>query len=309
MLKLDFSTVLDSEIDSLGHMNVRFYLSRVDRANKKLLRMNGVVTEEQHQISRFDTYSRFRREQFSGAELVVLGGVLEVVEGGVRCYFEIRNTVEDQLAASFITVSQIVALDTQSSLIPRFVDGGLDDLVVPLPKYASPRSLSLAAPNTQVTLAALEQRITPEAAAGMMSGRREALVLPEDCDATGVLRDDVDLMFVLHRPQPGEAAKTMGPPVLRTDSGNRFSWAMIETRAMTLARPQVDDQLISLGADVAYGSRWRQARRWMYVAQTGTLLGIYDTVGLALDLDERRAIDVPESMQRTIERSLLPDLL
>jgi acyl-CoA thioesterase FadM len=39
---LDDGPVLDTEIDSLGHMNVRFYLNRVDRANRSLLQKLGL---------------------------------------------------------------------------------------------------------------------------------------------------------------------------------------------------------------------------------------------------------------------------
>ena len=37
MQVLDEAPVLDGEIDSLGHMNVRYDLARVDRANRALL--------------------------------------------------------------------------------------------------------------------------------------------------------------------------------------------------------------------------------------------------------------------------------
>ena len=64
---LDESDVLESEIDSLGHMNVRFYLSRVDRANRALLEKLGILSGlEGAVVRRQDTYSRFRREQFAG---------------------------------------------------------------------------------------------------------------------------------------------------------------------------------------------------------------------------------------------------
>jgi len=41
MQRLDISRVLPEEIDSLGHLNVRYYLARVDRANQALL--DGVM--------------------------------------------------------------------------------------------------------------------------------------------------------------------------------------------------------------------------------------------------------------------------
>ena len=42
---LDESKVLAEEIDSLGHMNVRFYMERKERANRKFLQLAGVDQE------------------------------------------------------------------------------------------------------------------------------------------------------------------------------------------------------------------------------------------------------------------------
>ena len=89
------STVTEPEIDSLGHMNVRFYITRADHANRELLSRLGVVEADGRIIRRLDTYSRFLREQFEGARLETLGGVVpdESIDGltGLKTYFEIRN--------------------------------------------------------------------------------------------------------------------------------------------------------------------------------------------------------------------------
>ena len=313
MQVLDQSVVLDSEIDSLGHMNVRFYLGRVDRSNRKLIDQVGLMSgggaADGVFLRRFDTYSRFRREQFSGANLEVHGGLLDVTKRGAQCYFEIRNIDKDELAASFITTSKLIDSSSQNEFeFPAQLTGVNEQHGVVLPKHARPRSLSLDPPKSAVSMAELEERISPEPAPGMMSGRREADVQPEDCDAAGRLREEIDLMFVLHRPQPGEDMTKIGPPVMYTDEGHRFSWAMIETRSVTYARPRAGDHLVSIGADIAFGDRWRQSRRWIFVADSGELMGINDTVGLALDLDERRSIDVPKSMREALQETYLPDL-
>ena len=76
---LDESPVLESEIDSLGHMNVRFYIARIDRANNALLKLIGIDAAALPGIviSRSDTYSRFHREQFADSSLEVHGGLLK----------------------------------------------------------------------------------------------------------------------------------------------------------------------------------------------------------------------------------------
>jgi len=98
-------------------MNVRFYLSRVDRANNVLLDKLGVTPAPGSAVvRRQDTYSRFRREQFAGAPLQVAGGMLESDDALVRCYFEIRNPEKDEIAATFIVRSGLVDPASQKVL-------------------------------------------------------------------------------------------------------------------------------------------------------------------------------------------------
>ncbi len=309
---LDEAPVLESEIDSLGHMNVRYYLGRVDRANVALLQNLGIdaaALQPGTLLRRFDTYSRFRREQFAGAHLQVAGGVLELNREFARCYFEIRNPARGEIAATFITQTTLIDSITQSRLpfAPQLLRIN-EKYGVQLPEHGTPRSLSLDQPRLDVTLDEIAQRVSEHPAEGMMSGRRESTIEREDCDERGRLREDLDLMFIMHRDQPGVKRETYGPPVMKTSDGHRFSWAMIETRAIVLGRPVAGDCLVSIGADVAFGERWRQSRRWAFVKDSGLLVGINDTIGIALDLDERRSIAIPDQVANSIQESYLPDL-
>ena len=115
MLLLHESTVLPAEIDTLGHMNVRYYMERMDRANVALMTRLGVNTDAGVFLRRTDTYSRFRREQFEGAALHTLGGVLDVSENGMRSFVEIRNATDNEVAASFVAVTRIIDANSRQS--------------------------------------------------------------------------------------------------------------------------------------------------------------------------------------------------
>ena len=71
-------------------------------------------------------------------------------------------------------------------------------------------------------------------------------------------------------------------------------------------RPMAGEIVLSIGADIANGEKWRQSRRWMFAEETGLLLGISDSVGLCIDLDARRSIPMPFDVIEAIERSSLP---
>ena len=299
-------TIVDeSEIDSLGHMNVRFYLSRVDDAFGLLLKEAGVASAPGQKLRRFDTYSRFLREQFAGSRLETRGGLVPSESGNtVKGYFEIRNQDRDDLAASFIVRTGLIDEESQTPISLGQWHHNLD-YMVDVPDYAKPRSLSMTIPRS-IALEDLEEVIGDEPTPGMMSGRRENIVLAEDCDEHGQMREDLELMFLMHRPMPGEPEQNFGPPQLLDELGRLYSWAMMETRQVIFWKPQYNDQIISLSADVAYGEKWRQSRRWMFVKDSGVLLGVHDSVGVCMDLAARRAIKIPADVLRSIKRNYLP---
>lgn len=312
MHTFDESRVEPEEIDSLGHLNVRFYLERVGRAERAMLSALGLTQEilsaADNALRTVDTYSQFRREQFEGAELAVLGGVLGTESTRIRSYFEVRNPAKDEIAALFITTSELTDRATREPCeLPAALRLANEQYGILLPEYAKPRSLSLDPPRTDIRLADLLARI-PEASEFGMTGRREAEILAEDCGPDGVLRDDVELMFLMFRREAeSRHAKRFGPPVLRTDEGHRFGWAMMETRNVQMARPSAGDTVVFLGADVGIADKSRQSRRWSFVRDTGQLLGIHDTVGIAIDLDARKAIPIPRSIRAEMERYYLPE--
>ena len=315
---LHTSEVTEEQIDSLGHMNVRFYVSRMGEASRELFERSGVLGGcDASRLRRIDTYTRFLREQFSGATLETRGGFIAggsddggadgLLAGlpGTACYFEIRNADTGDLAALFIVRIELVDVATDRVLAAptrEALQGS--GYAMALPAYAYPRTLNFTEPG-KVELADLSEAVTENPVIGMMSGRREGVVLPEDCDDRGRLRDDLDVMFLIARAQLADTSQPMGPPVQTDDQGRRFSWAMMETRSVQYRRPASGDRVVSIGADIAWSEKWRHARRWTFVQDTGELLGIADSVGVCIDLDARKAIPIPEELQQAIAENEL----
>ena len=312
MQQLDQSLVGPEEIDSLGHLNVRFYLARIDRANRVLLSALGLgasaLEARDAVLRRMDTYCKFRREQFEGADLTVHGGVLQATGPQIRCYFEIRNATRDEVAATFVTGTVMTDRTSRETLeLPLSARQVNEQYGVQIPAYAQPRSLSLDPPRLDVPFTMLIERIGESVEFGM-TGRREGLIEAADCGPDGVLRDDVELMFVMFRNQIEQLdAKAFGPPIQHTDEGHRFAWAMLETRNIEVARPRAGDAVVWIGADVGIAEKSRQSRRWAFVKNTGQLLSVHDSVGIAMDLDARRAIAIPRSIRETMDRHYLPE--
>jgi acyl-CoA thioester hydrolase len=301
------SVVGESEIDSLGHMNVRFYVARAANAHFGLLESLGIKSGAGQAMRRTDTYNRFHKEQFEGAFLGVFGGLISVESSdGVSGYYEIRNLETNDLAASFVMTGHIIDAESeeiQETVLPAEV---MEANRVELPEYGRPRTLKLLPPR-QVSIEEVGALIPESAKPFSMNGRREGLVLPEDCDETGRLKESIDPMVVLFRPQPGQDLKKMGPPVTHDEHGRRYAFAMMEIRNLNWRRPREGETVLSMSADVDFGEKWRHTRRWIFAKESGTLLGISDHAAVCMDLDARKAIPLPAEVREEIERTCLPD--
>ncbi len=301
------SIVQESEIDSLGHLNVRYYVERASKANKALLEKLGVTAGEGQTVRRTDTYNRFHREQFEGATLKTYGGLITTEDrDGVTGYYEIRNEDSGDVAATFIMTSHLLDSSTKQTLPLSISDEQIAEWTVEVPDYGRPRSLSLTPPR-QPSFEEIEPLIPDNELLGGLSGRREGIVLEEDCDESGQLAEGTDLVHVIWRPQPGEELRKVGPPHLRDQQGRLYSWAMMEIRSIVYQRPRAGDTIISLSTDVNYGEKWRHSRRWVFSKETQELLGISDQTGICLDLEARRAIPIPEEVRPLIEEHCLRD--
>jgi acyl-CoA thioester hydrolase len=308
MQLLNESTVLAEEIDSLGHMNVRHYTTRTERAIRVLLANLGIHEDTlAGSLLRFtDSYTRFRREQFEGATLHAVGGLLEPADEGLRSYVEIMNPDTGDVAATFIATTVLVDPATRNVLSLRVPE--MPAAYVEVPPFARPRSLSLDAVDADASLEEVEAHIPDVPTGAMMGGRREIAIEESEVDETGWLREDVELMFLPFVKMAREAGIAQGPQVFETAEGQRIGWAVMETRTQRFAQPRLGDRLAYFGADVALEEKSRVSRRWAFDRHTGRLLGVTDTVGICIDLEARRAVPWPDDLREQISQHLKPEL-
>ena len=309
-LLLHESVVTEDEIDTLGHLNVRFYVERAVKANLALLRRTGIVPAPAGQMMRrVDTYNRFHREQFTGATLHTYGGIVPNesvgVAAGVTTYLEIRNVDKGETAASFIMTSDIIDTASQARQGIKLPVADLLSLTIELPQAGHPRSLSLATPG-QVSFAELDAVVPNDQEPGVFHGRREGTVKADDCDEQGRLKEELEPLFVLFRAFAEQQQRQPGPPIFMDKTGRRLGWAMIETRVTNEIRPTAGETIVSLSADLKFGEKWRHTRRWLFSKESHALFGVHDQIGMCLDLDARRAISIPDEIRAEIEAAALP---
>ena len=312
MRVLHTSVVGEDETDSLGHMNVRFYMERVERANDVVMSELGLerkaLKARGQALYRVDTYCKYNREQFPGATLDVAGGVLDIADDGARMFYEVRNPQQDAHAATFIIEYALTDLPTRQRLPPpdetlRLAEGAR----VALPDHGTPRTIKLDPPRLDVTLAEITARVG-DGGASMMGGLRQREIEPGVCDEHGFLRHGQDLMFgFVDREKFQADGQRPGPTVNLDAHGRRFGWAWMETRGLVFDIPRVGDVMYSIGADLALGAKTRTSRRWIFNHTTGRLAATDDLVGICLDLDARRAIDIPGDVRTELASVYAPE--
>jgi acyl-CoA thioester hydrolase len=305
----DTADVQPAEIDHLGHMNVRFYAERSQRANTALLAELGLEPDAERgvRLTQTDSYTRYQREQFAGATLAVNGGVLGADAGGVRTYYELANPANGEIAATFLITSAFTDRESgESAGLPDSVQAAANAQRIELPAHGRPRTIDMGPPRIDLAFDDVAARIA-EDPDDPMSRRSEWVVPPEACDEHGVLADLGAMMFGGFRAPTAEEMRQFGPMTFQTDEGHRIGWASLETRMVRVSSARAGDALCSLGAEIGLHHKVRHTRRWLFNTTTGRLVTLNDNVNIALDLDARRAIDIPASLRKSIQARHVPE--
>jgi len=308
---LSESEIQPNEIDHLGHMNVRFYMERAQKANQALMLQFGLDPEaggdRRTILIQRDSYVRYHREQFQGSTLAVKGGVLDADAAGVRLYVELVNDAKAQVAATFIMVVGLVERATRTAVpIPHAVIERALQAHVALPDYGGPRTVDLGSPRLDLAFDDLAARLT-EDLQDPLSRRMERTIEAADCDAYGFLAEGQDAMFGGLRMPPRDGGAPFGPMTFVSEEGHRLGWASMETRHLRLSQPRAGDVICSLGAEIGLGEKIRHSRRWVFNKGTGALISLNDNVNVALDLDALRSIVIPPKLLRQLEQRHVPE--
>jgi len=306
------SRVSDGDLDDLGHMNSRVYEQRALEAHELLLQTLGLdksaLRAQGGVLAVEDLYTRFHREQFAGAGLQVHGGVAALGETSAAFFYDVRNAAT---AESTATVIVECALRDGASralrALPREAAARAADHRVTIPPHGRPRSLTLDPPRLTAYAEILE-RLGDQPGAHIMNQRRRRAIDGSDCDPYGYLATEEDPMLaarVLAKSPPLEAGESAA--VFVTGDGRRLGWALLEKRMTWIGRARAGESIESIGAEVLLGAKTRQTRRWIYNASRGGFIAVTDAFMIALDLDARRAMEIPSDIRRAFLASHAPE--
>lgn len=280
------------ECDEMGHMNVRFYVTKAIEGLVGLAAALGLphafsahagstlMVREQH--------IRFLREAHAGAALHMTGGVLEMGEDEARLLMLLWHSDSGALAASFQTVvAHVTPAEGRAFPWPRRTLDQAAALTIDLPDQARARSISLAPVASIAGLARADELGLIRIAQGAVS--------PADCDLFGRMRaeqfigrvsDGISRLIRSFRETVVSGA---------ADPPGRVGGAVLEYRLIHLDWPRAGDRLEIRSGLKDADARTKRMVHWMIDPDTGKAWGTSEAVAVTFDLDARKIVPITEA--------------
>jgi acyl-CoA thioester hydrolase len=293
------------ECDSLGHMNVRFYVARAVEGLVGLasaLGLGGAFRERATATLLVkDHHIRFLREAHAGTPLHMIGGVIDIQECEARFLQLLVHSTTGQLAASFQTlVTHATAGDERAFPWSDATRLAAERLKIAVPEAAAPRSLGLAASAGRGALAVADTLGLARLGTGAIG--------VGDCDVFGRMRPDV----LVGRISDGDSGLGGVLPAGSADedrSPTAMGSAVLEYRLAYLGWPRAGDRYVIRSGLTAVGEKTRNFVHWMLDPDSGRMWGSSEAVAVSLDLTTRRIIPLSSADQAFLRTRVTPGLV
>lgn len=296
------------ECDENGHLNVRFYASKVGEGLATLWHHLG-MSRTARRVSGLDMvvadqHLRFLREMHPGWGLAGRAGILEVGEDRLRVYVELVNGHTDAVSATFNML--IVSRDRRTGQpmpLAEPVRARAEELLMDLPAHGAPRSIALDDPGIFVrgapTLAQTDDMGLIEITRGV--------VQPIECDDAGQMLPE----FYIGRISDGvvHLARHYRP----VDTGKerslvKYGGAVLEYR-LRFNKPLHQGNIVVVRSGLKHvGEKANHIIHWTFNAETGELVSASEAIGITLDLEARKVVPLPEDRKAHLQKLVIPGL-
>jgi acyl-CoA thioester hydrolase len=301
MIEIGLGSVQSWECDTMGHMNVQFYVARMSDSLPSLLLALGLGPRQCRALdvtlAPRDHHIRFLKELRPGEPFTIVGGVLAAKSDGLRLYQEMRNTATGAVAASVVTEAVLVDAERRSDRLPLPADAlaRAAELVETLPAHAEPRGLSLDPPRPR-------PRWDEADRLGLML-TQQGTVSPAECDERGLMLPRAVIGRVADS-VPNMVAKTRGVD----RSAGKTGGAALEYRLVYHATPRRGD-LLALRAGIrTIGAKALTWGHWLFDRETGEAVATTEAVVVSFDLKTRKSVELPAAQRDHLGRFLVPGM-
>lgn len=275
------------ECDQMGHLNVRFYVTRAMEGLVGLTAALGLAgafrSQTEATLLLKDHHIRFLREARAGAPLIMRAGVIAMDETEARLLLLLFHAGSGELAASFQTVVvHATAREERPFPWPEATRERAGALMMAIPERARPRSLSLDPPSGRASLAEADRLGLVPLSAGAFGA--------QDCDAFGRVRPEHIIGRVADGvPNLAAALGDSGEPRPTSQGG-----AVLEYRLAYAAWPRAGDRFVVRSGLMAFDDRAQRLAHWVLDPETGAPWATSEATAVSLDLEARQIIPLTD---------------
>ncbi|MDB5452056.1 MAG: hypothetical protein JWO33_634 [Caulobacteraceae bacterium] len=292
------------DCDSMGHLNVRFYVAYAMEGLAGLAAELGLVEafkpDAPSTLVVREHHIRYLREAREQAVLHMTAGVVEIGESDALVIQVIYHSMTGEPCAAIQTrVSHVTALDMRAFPWSAKVRQRAQALKVELPDIAKARSLSQA-PGSGVSRARADEL-------GLEPIGRGA-VQPAECDPFGRMMAHHLIGHV------ADGITGLVTPFRETvvdnsdDKPARVGGAALEYRLVYLAWPRIGDRFVVRSGISGVDARIMKMTHWVLDPATGRAWGGAEASVTTFDLDRRKIVPISPAAQATIAGWIKPGL-
>lgn len=300
MLEVFRGCVNQWECDEMGHMNVRYYLTKAAEAlayfgasvglpPSYLIEQAWALRPQQHHI-------RFLREAHAGAPLYAVAGVLAQTSDSVDVLIEMRHSNNDAVAATIR--GTVICADTTSGEAQPWspeVAARLAELHCELPAHAAGRSLQLTQANTQASLSqANAMNLVPIA---------QGAITQQGVDYQGFMNVDTPI-GVVSDGIPNLVTKVGARPA----GDSKIGGAALEYCIYYQSWPKAEDLYVVRSGLAGFSEKTVQYVHWILDALTGKPIATGTAVAVSLDLVARKVVPIPAERIPFMQQNIVANL-
>lgn len=293
------------EVDEMGHLNVRFYVALATEALVAFAPHLGIEAAFRPSATATlivrEHHIRFLKEARVRAPLYMTAGVLEISETDARLLFVLRHSEGGEPCATFNTlVSHVTAREARPFSWPTVARERAAELMIALPDYAAPRSVTLEPVATQAS-------VTRAVTLGMTRISAGAFG-PQDCDVFGRM----EAQHFMGRIVSGIPTLSHGfrqVVIEHTEpKPERVGNAAMEYRLVYLGWPSAGDRFEIRTAPSRVDSRGQSLVHWMLDPATGEPWAVSEAYIVTFDLDARKMMRINDAAQAELQAKIAPGI-
>jgi acyl-CoA thioester hydrolase len=293
------------ECDSMGHLNVRFYVARASEGLAGLAGALGMprafTRESTATLQVREHHIRFVREARPDDALHMTGGVVSMGEADAQVLLLLVHSGSGDVSAAIqARVAHVTPHEQVAFAWPERIVERARELTLEVPAAVRPRSLQPGGSAPSGNLARAIDLKLPSLSSGV--------VRAQDCDVFGRL----DAEGFMARISDGYsqwvgAGPQLGAPS-RTKDGPRIGGAAVEMRLAYAAWPRAGDRIELRSGLKAVTPKTQTVVHWMLDPLTGQPWAAAEHVFVGLDLDARKLAEFPPQMVAAMQDAVVPGL-